>query len=438
MKIVTKIILILVATVYNLHAQDYIISFAGTGSSTTVDQVRVENLTQATSITVNGSDVLHLQAIVTGIDNPLFNESAKISLYPNPLKDYSRMQFFLPESGRTNITLYDLSGRAVTQTSDLLARGQHTYRIQGIEDGIFFIRISSGRYSFSGRLVSSGSVSHAAKIMYEHTSPAAKTKKTGDTKGTTEEVAMQYNTGDRLKLTGISGDFSTVITDIPVSSKTITFSFVECTDGDGNSYPVVHIVTAKGGSGIPDPENAKGDQIWMAANLKTTKYNDGTDIPLVTDNTEWTSRIDPAYCWYNNDETANKDVYGALYNWYTVNTGKLCPDGWHVPTITEWKALTGPTGYSNTFADKLREVGSAHWLTPNDGATNETGFTALPGGYRNEYTGLFGTMGYDTYWWSTTVASDISSWDIEFTTNAYVQSYNYQNEYGLSVRCIKD
>ena len=436
MKIVTKIILILAATVYNLQAQDYIINFAGTGSSTTVELVQVENITQSTSLIVNGSDNLHLKATVTGIDNPLFDGTDKISLYPNPLKDYSRMQFFLPEPGKTIITLYDLSGRAVTQTSDFLARGQHTYKIQGIEEGIFFIKISSGRYSLSGRLISSGSVSHVAKIIYENSGSVS--KKTGDTKGINEEAVMQYNTGDRLIMTGISGDYMTVISDIPVSSKTITFNFVPCTDGDGNYYPVVEIESAKGGTGIPDPENAKGVQVWMAENLKTTKYNDGTAIPLVIDDSEWTGLSTPAYCWYNNDEAANKNVYGALYNWRTVNTGKLCPDGWHVPTISEWKALTGPTGYSNTFSDKLREVGAAHWLTPNDAATNETGFTALPGGYRHGLLGTFGTMGNECYWWSSTAMTTIASYDIELNTNAYVRSYGYQNEYGLSVRCIKD
>jgi uncharacterized protein (TIGR02145 family) len=94
-------------------------------------------------------------------------------------------------------------------------------------------------------------------------------------------------------------------------------------DIDGNVYKTVTI----------------GKQVWMAENLKTAKYNDGKTIPLVTDNTEWSNLSAPAYCWYNND-IANKEVYGALYNWYTVNTNKVCPKGWHIPIDAEWTTLT--------------------------------------------------------------------------------------------------
>ncbi|MGB4293792.1 MAG: FISUMP domain-containing protein, partial [Bacteroidales bacterium] len=93
-------------------------------------------------------------------------------------------------------------------------------------------------------------------------------------------------------------------------------------DVDGNRYKVIMI----------------GNQLWMAENLRTTKYNDGTPIPLVTDNTAWSNLTSPGYCWYDNNST-NKDTYGALYNWYTVNTGKLCPSGWHVPSDDEWTIM---------------------------------------------------------------------------------------------------
>ena len=114
-------------------------------------------------------------------------------------------------------------------------------------------------------------------------------------------------------------------------------------------------------------------------------YNDNSNIPLVSDNSEWTNLLTPGYCWYNNNEDANKTVYGALYNWYTVNTGKLCPIGWHVPIKEEWmKLLT----FINDNGGKLKEVGMAHWHFPNVGATNSSGFTALPGGFRSR-TGNF-------------------------------------------------
>ena len=120
-------------------------------------------------------------------------------------------------------------------------------------------------------------------------------------------------------------------------------------DIDGNNYLTVTI----------------GTQIWMAENLRTTKYNDGTAIPLVTDNTTWANLTTPAYCWYNNDAKTNGSTYGALYNWYSVNTKKLCPTGWHVPNDTEWTTLTTYLGGTAVAGGKLKETGTAHWYSPN-------------------------------------------------------------------------
>ena len=193
-------------------------------------------------------------------------------------------------------------------------------------------------------------------------------------------------------------------------------------DIDGNVYNTVTI----------------GSQVWMAENLKTTKYNDGTAIPLVTDSTSWSNLTTPGYCWYNNDEAGYKNVYGALYNWFTVNTGKLCPIGWHVPTDAEWTTLTDYLGGESVAGGKLKETGTTHWLSPNTGATNETGFTALPGGYRAG-SGYFNHVGSYGHWWSATEGSAGNAW------GRYV-GYDNSNVYGLSdskqagfsVRCVKD
>ena len=134
------------------------------------------------------------------------------------------------------------------------------------------------------------------------------------------------------------------------------------TDIDGNVY---HTVTI-------------GTQIWMVENLKTTRYNDGSPIPFVTDSSSWSNLTTPGYCWYNND-TTNKNTYGALYNWFAVNTGKLAPTGWHVPTDDEWTTLTTYLGGESIAGGKLKETGTTHWRTPNAGATNEIGFTASSG-----------------------------------------------------------
>jgi uncharacterized protein (TIGR02145 family) len=196
----------------------------------------------------------------------------------------------------------------------------------------------------------------------------------------------------------------------------------QITDIDGNTYNTVWI----------------GGQNWMAENLKTTKYTDGTDIPNITDNTEWENLSTGAYAWYDNDEATYGDTYGALYNWYVVETEKLCPSGWHVPTDEEWTTLTEYLGGADVAGGKLKETGTTHWFDPNEGATNESGFTALPGGYRF-LTGDFGSIGDLGYWWSATKdGANFACNRIMFYNNSDVYIGINSKEFGLSVRCLRD
>jgi len=194
------------------------------------------------------------------------------------------------------------------------------------------------------------------------------------------------------------------------------------TDVDGNLYNTINI----------------GTQTWMADNLKTTRYNDGTAIPRVEDEEEWASLLTPGYCWYRNDEEAFKTDYGALYNCYAVNTGLLCPAGWHVPTDYDWMKLTMLLGGETKAGGKLKQPGFSYWVEPNTGATNEYAFNALPGGFR--YTdGKFYDFGFSGYWWT---SGEISEQRAFFRylyyneSNIYIFSNDKKN--GFSIRCIKD
>lgn len=133
-------------------------------------------------------------------------------------------------------------------------------------------------------------------------------------------------------------------------------------DADGNIYMSVNI----------------GKQVWMAENLKTTRYNDGKPIQLVANDDAWKELKTPAYCWYK-DDIKNKDIFGALYNWFAVNSKKLCPVGWHVSTDAEWEAMIDYIGGLSTAGDKLKEKGVIHWENYLSQATNDYDFTALPG-----------------------------------------------------------
>ena len=199
------------------------------------------------------------------------------------------------------------------------------------------------------------------------------------------------------------------------------------TDNDGNAYRIITI----------------GTQVWMAENLKTTTYNDGTAISYVSAGTQWANTSTPAFCWYNNSEMEVKDPYGALYNWYAVNTGKLCPTGWHVPTSDEYGILVVLLGGDKIAGGKLKEAGTAHWVDPNLGATNGSGFTALPGGGRyNVYSqgGNFTDLGYYGYFWSASASTNDSyafSYDLGYNLNL-IHKGEYPKGDGESVRCIQD
>jgi len=193
------------------------------------------------------------------------------------------------------------------------------------------------------------------------------------------------------------------------------------TDIDGNAYDVITI----------------GAQIWMKENLKVTHYNNGDPILNVTDHIQWINQTSGAYCNYKNSNII-ASIYGRLYNWYAVNDArKIAPEGWHVATNDEWMELEFYFGGVFT-AGPLKETGTMHWASPNIGATNSSGFTALPGGARFDLNG-FNENGITGSWWNTgetfahfawfrTVSNDESMMRPAFTTKTT----------GLSVRCIKD
>jgi uncharacterized protein (TIGR02145 family) len=192
-------------------------------------------------------------------------------------------------------------------------------------------------------------------------------------------------------------------------------------DIEGNSYKTVTIKS----------------KVWMAENLRTTKFNDGGVIPLVAENDIWTKLQTPAMSWYNNDPDANRKTYGALYNWYAINTGKVCPAGWHVATEEEWSSLYLLEG-SGSEGGKLKEAGTEHWKSPNTDATDQSGFTGLPGGYRS-VEGVYNYIGISGYWWSSTSFNDNYGlfYNLRFKSGVLYKSKS-EKYCGFSVRCVKN
>jgi uncharacterized protein (TIGR02145 family) len=208
------------------------------------------------------------------------------------------------------------------------------------------------------------------------------------------------------------------------------------TDADGNVYQTVTIC----------------DQTWTQSNLNVSKYTDGTLIPQVTEQSQWANLTTGAWCYFENN-TANGTIYGKLYNWYAVagiyNSAsatnpairkKLAPTGWHISTDAEWTQLTDCLGGIIVAGGKLKSTGISLWLSPNTSATNESGFTALPGSFRYGEDGSFGNYLLGAgYWWCDAEQNQVNSMSnqIWYSSGVIIQSQSYKKN-GFSVRCVKD
>jgi uncharacterized protein (TIGR02145 family) len=183
-----------------------------------------------------------------------------------------------------------------------------------------------------------------------------------------------------------------------------------------------------------------GTQEWMTYNLKVRRYQNVEKILTTTPvSLNLTAEHAPKYHWAYDGDEKNVDTYGRLYTWYAVtDPRKLCPRGWHVPSDEEWTNLISleAMGGEDVGGGKLKETGTMHWSEPNTGATNETGFTALPGGYRFHY-GRFRDAGFNGFWWSSTESSDSTAYGWGMTSSSgRLSRFNFDKRDGLAVRCI--
>jgi len=285
--------------------------------------------------------------------------------------------------------------------------------------------------------------------------------------GLTSNPTINDNVGINVEGDGL-GTFTSVLTNLEPG--TIYYIRAFSTNVLGTGYGnEVNFQTASyiPGDGVSDVDGNDyntiiiGNQEWMAENLKTTKYNDNTAIPYVTDNTEWKNLTSPAYCWYDNNEAVYKNSYGALYNWYTVNTGKLCPTGWKVPSDDDWTVLANhiidnyPDINSNNIGDKLKSCRQVNSPLGNECetsvhprwnshdvyyGTNDFGFSASPGGYRYFWAATFTSIGQSGSWWSSTGLNENEARGRSIKYNfSDIQMLSFESlQSGYSVRCIKD
>jgi uncharacterized protein (TIGR02145 family) len=432
MKKATFIIALLFVTTM-INAQNYQISFTGSGESTSVETVFVENLTQGTTLELAGTDILHLVGTV-GISSSDVN--LDLNIYPNPMQGTSNIEFYSDKPDDVKIEIFDLNGRLVVSHSGDLHTGINGFEISGFSQGFYSVNVITSAHQTSANFISTNDDAKMPAIKAIDQGMIDSQAQT-TLKSTKNLVQMQYNDGERLLFKGVSGDYARVLTIIPTQTQSVNFEFVPCTDLEGDNYAVVTI----------------GEQTWMAENLKY--------LPIVNAVADGSEDVAGSYYYvYGYDgtdvseakATENYDTYGVLYNWSAAMNGEesstnnpsgvqgICPTGWHLPSEAEWAELTNYLGGGGVGGGKLKEIGTTHWSSPNTGATNETGFTALPGGARSQ-NGVFGSVGGYAYWHSATVSNTTSSW-YSFLLN--MSAYGIwtddmlSNQNGFSVRCIKN
>jgi uncharacterized protein (TIGR02145 family) len=410
------IFIFVLLAVLKIQAQDYLINFAGAGATSVIGSIKVNNLTSGATVTLNGGDILHLVQMV-GVGE-LDKTKENLDLYPNPMVGQALLTFVTPENGNAVVCVFDLSGKTIYKISKLLTPGSHSFRISGLNNGIYIIKVSGKSYNYSKKLISLNNLQSKSSI--EYLSSESTTKSPG-LKSREASTAMAYSEGDLLLYQSLSGKYSTIVTDVPTGSKMITFKFVACTDANGNNYPVVQI----------------GTKIWMAENLKTTKYRNGELIPNVIDNTQWSGLRTGAYCDYDN-RIEYSAIYGKLYNWHAVlDSRKIAPVGWHISSVAEWETLNNNLA-NDLIANKIKEYGNSHWKYGSSGTTNESGFTALPAGKRDG-TGKYSSIESLTSWWTSTEFS-IPNANVNKMTDisSGLTKYNDLKESGFSIRCVSD
>ncbi len=417
----------------DIFSQDIFFMISGEyeNSKVSVDSIQFENLSNQTSLNLKDLPdkeeyIINLttQEIVelTGINAHNLSDNFKVlKNMPGQLV----ISYDTKDISGSSIDIYNVNGQKIYTSSLLNIAGNGSVRLNTGTNAMYFVKLHSVNGSKVFKAVS-GKNQGILEIYLEQSPSGNRVNRKSTLIANENNFSVEL--GDSLL---VSAYKDTLLADpvevIVEENNTVEFTFkaepivdtTTVTDIDGNIYQIVHI----------------GEQVWMAENLKTSTLSDGTSIP---DTSFGASIKDPGYGWYVNDSATYSPDYGALYNWYAVETEKLCPAGWHVPDDYDWNQLLNFLGGGNVAGDKLKESGTVHWDGPNNG-TNESGFTALPGGVASSG-GSMGIGGY-AYYWSASTLNDTSAWYWHLWYNYGGIAHYYDNNNmgsGMSVRCLKD
>jgi len=421
-------------------AAQVIITFEGSlqGSPIPLDSIHVENLTGTGDTTIYFPDHELVLDFSTGLQGHA-GDAAPIRSMPNPFTGSTDIMV-ASTGGEVRMSVYDATGRATATLRVEAPAGQYRFRYRSGMPGLHIVSMEQNGQRHSLRMVAmegtgcvNGTLSHLGAV--------------GTAKS--DRSLFTWQPGDALRYIGYASNdtamFSGVIEHTPVASTTRTFTFFGATcseaptvmDADGNVYPVVRI----------------GEQCWMGTNLRTTHYSDGSAIPNVTNDNAWL-QVGATGAWSNyENSTAHGATYGKLYNWYAATDQRgVCPMGWHVATDAEWKQLESALGMPANELNSAGTRGEAQnvggmlkstsvWNTPNTGATNETGFSGLPGGARGGFSeGTFFNLGTHGEWWT---SSNYGEFNFAVRrqlrhSNGGIGRFGYYKGNGYCIRCLRD
>jgi len=453
MKKVTIMLLLLFAII-NLNAQNFYINFTASGASSTLDNVFVENLTQGTSLTIQGGDTLHLIGTVDVIKH--HGNRYDIKVFPVPMEEKSYLEFYNSTSTKATIGIFDVTGKQIIHDIQQIEQGLNIFELSGFSSGMYLVNISTQMDNYQTRFVSVNEnhsyphVNFKGVTSYDNTSNMIKSTK--------NLVQMSYTTGNQMRFTGYSGSLNSIVSDVPTSSKTINFVFSNIVCGtlytdtrDGNQYTSVQL----------------GNQCWMTQNLRY--------LPSVSEGVTGNYTAPHYYVYgYNgtnvNDAKANPNynTYGVLYNWPAAMAGStgsssnpsgvqgICPAGWRLPSDAEWTQLEnyladngynfdGSTGGGGAKIAKSVSSTTLWFNSYNTGAVgnnlsanNSSGFNAVPGGFRYQSSTSFSSIYDACSWWTTTENGSWEAWlrSISYNYSSVNRNYNYK-DLGFYVRCVK-
>jgi len=419
-----------------LYGQDLPMTFSATGAANTVDTVKATNLRNNESVTLPGNDTLFLSRSLDITVSPGIRHQGIV--FPNPFSGRTSLVVPIRQPQQLSLELRCLTGQLLASTRTMLQAGTHAFAISLTDVGVYMVTITTNEGTEGYKIICTEPAESGNMIRYAGVAPGF--SQPPPLKGTTR-YTLGYKAGDIILYRCKSGIYTTIVTDSPDASTKYLVDFELCRDPDGKNYAIVHI----------------GDQTWMAENLAW--------LPAVDSSAIGSDSIRHYYV-YGYEETnvpaakatQNYTTYGVLYNWPAAinepdkglagsgrNQG-ACPSGWHLPYDEEWKILEVNLGMSQHDADSvyLRNSGavgkilksSTGWNNEGNGS-NASGFTALPGGYRNTHGGFDRIGDYGLFWTGT--QSDTISWYRSLNrADTGVFRLKTLRSQGFSVRCIRD